>query len=88
MYTRDPKIIIAVTESRRRSQSQSQKQPNDRLQGLVTTLYILRSAIGPETTSAPPPCRSLTEVFVGAARQTRLLARSRSGPGASWGPRS
>ena len=37
--------------------------------------------IGPETASAPPPHRSLTKVLVRAARQTRLPARQRSGPG-------
>ena len=45
-------------------------------------VFYLRSVIGPETVSAPPPRRSLAEVFkVRAARQTRLPARPRSCPG-------
>ena len=42
-------------------------------------VFYLRSAIGPETATAPTPRSSLTEVFkVRAARQARLPARPRS----------
>ena len=72
MYTRDPKYSSPDIDLR--SSRQDAVLGDD-------VVFYLRFAIGPETASAPPLRRSLTEVFKLLVRLVCQRGQLRSGPG-------